>query len=416
MFGIKNRKGFTLIELLAVIVILAIVMVVTIPSVLNAMNNAKSSQLQNATDVVSEWLAKQNSYNQLGGGIQEADPAYNNFMAKYGEIPSSLLEAVTNNKNLGNNEWKEEAIVMLETAGVASPEENIDLDNSYIWKGTNNNIDVKLTANPDGSFYVNGGSNSSYSDDSVQGTSVLTSFKIYGNTVDGKGVGDASKNLWNCDLSQKGSNITFESSDNSYIWDYEGTGATLPLCDFAGDPEKIYTLSVYCRGTITPASNGGFVQLYFKYSDDSTVAGGTGAVIGYQALKANEDTRISKTTTKAISKVGFSRRGTGTIYLRNIQIEEGNVATTYQEHYDGYKIPVTITTNGVASTINIYLDQPLRTGEYLDLKEGKVYRSDNTVTSVTIPTLPAMNRSTTVSVGTSVAVAQDHIDFNYIEL
>ena len=61
MKNIKNRKGFTLIELLAVIVILAIVMVVTIPSVLNAMDNAKRGQLENASEAVSSWLTKQNS-------------------------------------------------------------------------------------------------------------------------------------------------------------------------------------------------------------------------------------------------------------------------------------------------------------------------------------------------------------------
>lgn len=54
-----NRKGFTLIELLAVIVILAIVLVVTIPSVIDSMNKAKGSQLQNAADTATEWFTKQ---------------------------------------------------------------------------------------------------------------------------------------------------------------------------------------------------------------------------------------------------------------------------------------------------------------------------------------------------------------------
>lgn len=37
----KKKNGFTLIELLAVIVILALIMIIAIPSVLNAMNNAR---------------------------------------------------------------------------------------------------------------------------------------------------------------------------------------------------------------------------------------------------------------------------------------------------------------------------------------------------------------------------------------
>lgn len=64
-----NRKGFTLIELLAVIVVLAIIIVVTIPSVIDSMNSAKSSQLNNAVGTVTEWFTKQYELDTLGTGV-----------------------------------------------------------------------------------------------------------------------------------------------------------------------------------------------------------------------------------------------------------------------------------------------------------------------------------------------------------
>ena len=66
-----NRKGFTLIELLAVIVVLAIIIVVTIPSVISSMNNAKTSQLNNAVGTVTEWFTKQYELASLGVGVGE---------------------------------------------------------------------------------------------------------------------------------------------------------------------------------------------------------------------------------------------------------------------------------------------------------------------------------------------------------
>ncbi len=71
----KKRNGFTLVELLAVIVVLAIIMVIAIPSVLEAMNNAKKNSFvlymekvfkstseyylqDSATEIISECFFK----------------------------------------------------------------------------------------------------------------------------------------------------------------------------------------------------------------------------------------------------------------------------------------------------------------------------------------------------------------------
>ena len=76
-----NKKGFTLIELLAVIVVLAIIIVVTIPSVISSMNSAKTSQLGNAVNTVTEWFTKQYELDSLGAGVAGGPSVeYTNFL------------------------------------------------------------------------------------------------------------------------------------------------------------------------------------------------------------------------------------------------------------------------------------------------------------------------------------------------
>ena len=57
-----NNKGFTLIELLAVVVILAIVMGIAATSVLNSINNSRTSSLysaaQNAANTLNTWVTE----------------------------------------------------------------------------------------------------------------------------------------------------------------------------------------------------------------------------------------------------------------------------------------------------------------------------------------------------------------------
>ncbi len=138
-----NRKGFTLIELLAVIVILAIVMVVTIPSVINAMNGARSGQLKNAADSVAEWLTKNYELSQYSAslGTGTTDKQYSDFMNGKSWSTTASLDIAS----------------VLEAAGVSDASKNIST--AYAKLGSNNKICVTLTAGSDGSFYVNGATN-----------------------------------------------------------------------------------------------------------------------------------------------------------------------------------------------------------------------------------------------------------------
>ena len=123
-----NRKGFTLIELLAIIVILAIIMVVTIPTVLTSMNNARANQLQNAVDSVSEWFTKQYELASMGEFAGGPDKAFDNFLGA-GATFTSINDS-TKKKDL--------TVDVLEAAGIANAEENIDITSgkSYVYYNT----------------------------------------------------------------------------------------------------------------------------------------------------------------------------------------------------------------------------------------------------------------------------------------
>lgn len=128
-----NRKGFTLIELLAVIVILAVVMVVTIPSILNSMDKARETQLQNAADSVAEWFQKNyelaNLGAEFGGG---ASGEYNSFVGTTGLTSTA--------KNLNND--------VLKAAGLGGG--TSDVTGTVKLNGTK--ICVSLTAVSTGKF------------------------------------------------------------------------------------------------------------------------------------------------------------------------------------------------------------------------------------------------------------------------
>lgn len=152
-----NKKGFTLIELLAVIVILAIIMVVTIPTVLNSMNRARTNQLQNAADSVSEWFTKEYELAAMGDFAGGADAAFNTYVSslkkdtdgkKIGTYQTLNSSESTENYKLDPN--------VLTAGGISNAATNIDVNNSYVYYNTKNSrICVVLKAQSGGSFYVN---------------------------------------------------------------------------------------------------------------------------------------------------------------------------------------------------------------------------------------------------------------------
>jgi prepilin-type N-terminal cleavage/methylation domain-containing protein len=148
-----NRKGFTLIELLAVIVILAIVMTVTIPSVLSSMNKARSNQLQNAADSVSEWFTKQYELAAMGDFAGSSDAAFNTFLGTLGT--GSTFESLNSSTSI---KTKVLTTAVLNASGISNSDKIIDLGTgkSYVYYNTSiNKMCVVLFAKSGGSYYVN---------------------------------------------------------------------------------------------------------------------------------------------------------------------------------------------------------------------------------------------------------------------
>ena len=137
-----NRKGFTLIELLAVIVILAVVMVVTIPSILNSMDKARETQLENAANSVAEWFQKNYELADLGAAFGGgASDVYTSFVGTTGLTTRTL--------NLTND--------VLKAAGISGGDD--DVTGTVKLNGTQ--VCVTLSATSTGKFKNVSGSKSS---------------------------------------------------------------------------------------------------------------------------------------------------------------------------------------------------------------------------------------------------------------
>ena len=82
-----------------------------------------------------------------------------------------------------------------------------------------------------------------------------------------------------------------------------------------------------------------------------------------------------------------------------------NELPQFYEPY-GYRVPVTVTNGTDTETTNIYLPEQIKMvgdeAEYVDYKEQKQYFADGTSVDVTLPALPTLSGTNTLSVGTQV--------------
>ena len=147
-----NRKGFTLIELLAVIVILAIVLVVTIPSVINALNSARTKSLQNSADTVADWFTKNYELDDLSTtlGAGTVDAAYSAFKTRVLQSDTWTTQVSNANKKFTLDS------TVLEAAGISDASTNVGGTSYAQLQGKK--ICVTLNITNTSQFYVNGGS------------------------------------------------------------------------------------------------------------------------------------------------------------------------------------------------------------------------------------------------------------------
>lgn len=385
-----NKKGFTLIELLAVIVILSIVLVVTIPSVLNSMNNAKTSQLKNASEVFSDWLTKQYNLSNIDANMLSVDPAYNNFVNAYGNFEESYINASENNGPLSN--CSNESYAVLSASGIANPEKNIDIENSYVWKG-NNKIEVRLSAKEDGSFFTNDGTNFSYSNSN----SVILSNKIYGNSIQNgtptpstpveiESVGDLITDTNDANYGKY--KISIKVSGKNLFWLKDATNVSA-INQIYNCSNQTFTKEITNLVGITGIiSNTTFSQICYceplqsgktyiwKFHNANLLSTGHYFTLTYEDETTEnwyENTPITLTKNATITAIRQAYRDytKGEIESFQIQVEEGSIATDYEP----YSSPV---------TINLYLNEPLRKigdyADYIDFAKEKVIRNIKEIT------------------------------------
>ena len=85
------------------------------------------------------------------------------------------------------------------------------------------------------------------------------------------------------------------------------------------------------------------------------------------------------------------------IFVSNIQIEEGSTATPYEPYHEPITTP-------------IYLPTPLYSGEVIR-SDGTITRSDGTTETFTAPQIPTLNGTTVIDVDTAVKPTEMYIKY-----
>ena len=314
-----KNKGFTLVELLAVIVVLSIIALIGYSSV----GNIISSTQDNSNKITMKNYAK------------AVDQAL--FLYEMNNSDSNLSEL--------NANWLKEN-VKFEKATVECEYATYDKTSS-LYGCKVNNSDKTYCYTGDTAVECNKDKPSKIYGESIQnGTPTPTS------PVEIQSVGDKTNNLYNNDdvIFTKLKLITLDTP-------LEAGTYTISL-EFDNDNE---------------AYNEGL--LFYL--------GESGSAIGNLSFSKGERSSNTVTFDQKIYKLSFyatdkgsTNAGVNATY-KNIKIEKGSTATSYEPY--GYKIPITVTNGTETKTTNIYLKEPLRkvgdSADYLDLTNKKVVRN-----------------------------------------
>lgn len=217
----------------------------------------------------------------------------------------------------------------------------------------------------------------------------LKNYRIYGNTVNGESVGDSvsdgdhageyrvpmmveGKNLWSGVVEQGSVSITG---------------------DYGSNTKRIRSKNIPIEpGTYTVSTNL-LIRIIQAYNDDKKIGACIDAPYGTYSSSFTVPAganNISIAMMKIVDNVEVDITPSDFIWG---QIEKGSEATTYES----YHAPV---------TTPIYLPEPLKMvgdeAEYIDYAEQKQHFVGGTSVDVTLPALPTIAGTNTLSVGTQV--------------
>lgn len=208
----------------------------------------------------------------------------------------------------------------------------------------------------------------------------LKNYRIYGQTVDGESVGDRTGNLFDG-----------ECYNNNLNWS-TGTIASFSIYRIVSD------LIFLTPGTYTFSNSASDYVGLAVYDDTKTFI----EIVSYQINS------LTRTVNNNQYFRVLCKNNTDTVALNpndmRIMVVEGSTALPYEPY--GYKVPVTVSNGTDTLTTPIYLPEQIRKvgdeAEYIDYAEQKQHFADGTSVDVTLPALPTIAGTNTLSVGTQV--------------
>ena len=349
-----KNKGFTLVELLAVIVVLSIIALIGYSTVGNIISSSQDSSnkitINNYAKAVDQTI----------------------FLYQMNNNDSTLPEL--------NKDWLKEN-VKFEKSAVECEYATYDKTSSLYGCKVNNNEKTYCYTNNEVTECNKNKLSKIYGNSIQNGTPTPTS------PVEIQSVGEKTKNLLNASLwktSVTNNGITVEYLEDEDCFLLNGTATT--AIDFAAKyinipnvPGTSYVLSAkYVSGSIdrTNGSGNKYAVAYLGNADTINTTNNWHSIhLQNQdvtgSVKVNNKNYITRFWFYVSLGVKFDN------YKVKIQLEEGNVATSYEPY--GYKIPITVSNGSDTKTTNIYLKEPLRKvgeyADYLDLTNKKVVRN-----------------------------------------
>lgn len=202
----------------------------------------------------------------------------------------------------------------------------------------------------------------------------LKNYRIYGNTVEGESVGDRTGNLWDENYSDMVVNAVKYISLSVENGEYT-ISTNMPLSGSA----SLFLLSGAVISGASTNDNG----VWLEHNQTVTVSDNF-ITIGYR-IYSNADPRDY-----------------------SVMLNSGSTPLPYEPY--GYRVPVAI--NDV--TTNLYLPEQIKKvgdeAEYVDFVEQKQYFADGSYADVTLPELPTIAGTNTLSVDTQVQPSKVYVE------
>ena len=199
----------------------------------------------------------------------------------------------------------------------------------------------------------------------------LKNYRIYGNTVNGENVGDRTANLIQGSI--KNANIGNNGKINT-------------------SNEFILVYAPVVTGESYTISNNNGTNVYAFYNVVPSTETETSYDNNRQIFSTSTITVVPPTTGYIAVRLANT--------AQDIMINPGSTAVPYEPV--GYRVPVTV--NDV--TTDLYLPEPIKMvgdeAEYIDYAEQKMHRIGADDIDVTLPALPVLPGTNTLTVGTEV--------------